>query len=365
LIAAAILPVISKNLVGWFDRHQRSLPWRADRDPYRIWVSEIMLQQTVVATVIPYFERFLAAFPTVIDLARADEHSVLQQWAGLGYYSRARNLLRAARIVVAEHGGLFPRDPACALELPGIGRYTLGAILSQAFDLPMPILEANSQRVLCRLFARAGDPRESKERKWLWQAATELVPQKRAGDFNQALMELGALVCSPRTPNCPQCPLKKVCKAYEQGIQETIPPPPRRPATLLLAETALVIAKRGQLLIVQRPGEGRWANMWEFPHGVLQSAETHDQAAIRLLPELTSLEGEIGAEVLTVKHGVTHHQITLVCFEAIYRRGRFRSEFYQKGEWIEPEKLVNFPVSSPQRKLAQFLLRSDRQKSLY
>ncbi len=365
LIPVEHIPEIRKRLLRWFKTNQRELPWRANRDPYRIWLSEIMLQQTLVATVVPYFQRFLAAFPTLADLANADEQSVLRLWEGLGYYSRARNLHRASKIIVSEHGGQFPRDVAAAAKLPGVGRYTLGAILSQAYDLPMPILEANSQRVLCRLFARPGDPRESSERKWLWDAAAALVPPRQAGDFNQALMELGALICSPREPACPACPLRNVCETRRLGKQAEIPPAARRPATRLVAEVAVVLRKSGKLLIVQRPPAGRWANMWEFPHGELLPGEPHEQAAARLIHQLTGMVGQINCELLTIKHGVTHHQITVVCFEAKHRRGAFASEFYRRGEWIDSARLEEFPVSSPQRRLAKFLLRDDRQQTLF
>src|SRR5437764_8877912 len=177
---------LHRRLLGWFDRHRRDLPWRRDRDPYRVWVSEVMLQQTQVATVVPYFERFLRAFPTLPDLAAADEQDVLRLWEGLGYYRRARDLHRAARRLVADHGGLVPDDPAALAGLPGLGRYTRNAVLSQAFDRRLPILEANSQRVLSRLFARGEDPRGGPARRWLWQAAEELLPARQAGAFNQA-----------------------------------------------------------------------------------------------------------------------------------------------------------------------------------
>lgn len=324
-----------------------------------------MLQQTLVATVIPFFERFLAQFPTISALAAADEQAVLRLWEGLGYYRRARDLHRAAKVLVSEHEGQFPCDPAAAARLPGIGRYMMGAILSQAFDMPLPILEANSQRVLCRLFARPGDPRTPGERKWLWETAQMLVPKRRAGDFNQSLMELGALICTPRNPDCSRCPIQTFCQARERGLQDTIPPPPSRKAPRSIAEAAIVLSRRGQLLVTQRPGTGRWANMWEFPHGELCDGEKHEEAAARLLDELTGMKGDIGDELLTIKHIVTHHQITLVCFEARYRRGRFVSPFYQKGLWVEPSELAGFPVSSPQRRLAQFLLRPDRQKTLF
>ena len=347
---------IAQDLLRWFRGAKRALPWRADRDPYRIWVSEIMLQQTQVATVIPYFERFLAAFPTLADLAQANEQDVLRFWEGLGYYRRARHLHHAAKIIVAEHDGLFPRDPEAASQLPGIGRYTLGAILSQAFDARLPILEANSQRVLCRLFARREDPRSPAGSRWLWEAAEALLPRRQTGDFNQALMELGALVCSARAPECSRCPLNTLCRARQFGIQNEIPPAAKRPATRTVAEAAVVLKKKGKLLLVQRPPSGRWGNLWEFPHGILQPGETHDQAAQRLLLDLTGIEGMLGNELLTIKHSVTHLQITVVCFEASYRKGRFASQFYQKGQpGYHRQSLPTYLRKVPQRLSAQSL----------
>ena len=260
-----------------------------------------MLQQTQVATVIPYFERFLTAFPTLPDLARANEQDVLRFWEGLGYYRRARHMHHAAKTIVAEHGGNFPCDPEAASKLPGIGRYTLGAILSQAFDARLPILEANSQRVLCRLFARREDPRSPAGRRWLWEAAETLLPRRQTGDFNQALMELGALICSARSPECSRCPLNTLCRARQVGIQDEIPPAAKRPVTRTVAESAVVLEKKGKLLLVQRPPSGRWGNLWEFPHGTLLAGESHDQAAQRLLQDLTGLEGYD-------RPGTTHHQ---------------------------------------------------------
>jgi A/G-specific adenine glycosylase len=323
-----------------------------------------MLQQTQVATVIPYFERFMATFPGLADLAAADEQQVLRVWEGLGYYRRARFLHRAAKVIVAEHGGIFPREAGAAGRLPGIGRYTLGAILSQAYDEPLPILEANSQRVLSRLFALAGDPRGAVERRWLWEAARALLPRRQVGDFNQALMELGALVCKP-VPLCVSCPAAAVCRARLLGIQEQIPPPARRPEARQVSEAAVVLSKNGKLLLAQRKSSGRCENMWEFPHGPLEPGESFEGAAARLIVELTNLRGEIGALLLTIKHAVTHHQITLMCFEASYRSGRFASSFYQAARWLAPSELAGLPVSSPQRRLARFLVQADRQRTLF
>jgi A/G-specific adenine glycosylase len=353
------LLALQRKLLAWFGSHQRDLPWRRDRDPYHIWVSEVMLQQTQVATVVPYFERFLAAFPTVADLAAADEAEVLRLWEGLGYYRRARHLHQAARQLVQAYPGALPPDPGLWRQLPGVGRYILGAVLSQAFDLPLPIVEANSQRVLCRLFGQRRDPRRGPTRRWLWQVAAELLPRRQAGDFNQALMELGALVCRPAAPDCPACPLARHCAARRQGLQERIPPAARGPRPVAVRETAVVVARGRQVLLVQRPDHGRWANLWEFPRGTVTEGEEPAAAARRLLPELTGVRGRLAGELLTLRHSVTHHRITLVCFAAHYVSGRFRSSFYRRGSWLEPAELAGLPVSAAQRQLARLIQKND------
>jgi A/G-specific adenine glycosylase len=356
---------LSRRLRPWFHRHERDLPWRRDRDPYRIWVSEVMLQQTQVATVIPYFEQFLRAFPTVKDLAAALEQEVLRRWEGLGYYRRARDLHRAAREIVASHNGQLPDDPAVLRGLPGFGRYTCNAVLSQAFDRRLPILEANSQRVLSRLFGRAEDPRQGAARRWLWQAAAAILPQRDVGTFNQALMELGALVCTPASPRCTVCPLAARCVARQLGRQESIPPRPTPPRIIEVQEAAVVVRRGARVLLVQRPSAGRWAGLWEFPHGPLVEGESHEAATARLLRQLTGLEAELGPELLTIRHGITRYRITVTCFEAEHTGGVFQSAFYVAGRWLSLADLAVYPVSSPQRRLARLLLSPSRQRRLF
>ena len=341
------------------------MPWRGTRDPYRIWVSEVMLQQTQVATVIPYFERFLKHFPTLRDLAAAEEQEVLRLWEGLGYYRRARDLHRAARRLRDEHGGIFPSDPAALDGVPGMGRYTLNAVLSLAFDVRLPILEANSQRVLCRLFGRTEDPTRNPLRKWLWQTAEAILPRRRVGEFNQALMELGALVCTPSSPRCGECPLRSKCQANRLSLQDVIPYRATVPATTEVREAAVVLRQATRVLLVQRPATGRWANLWEFPHGELTDGETHEAAATRLLKQTTGMEGRLGAELLTIRHGVTRFRITMVCFEAQRRKGKFHSDFYAAGRWREPDELASYPVSAPQRRLIRTLTESGQQRRLF
>ena len=356
---------LPRRLLAWFVENRRDLPWRHDRDPYRIWVSEVMLQQTQVATVIPYFQRFLDRYPTLADLAAADEQEVLKSWEGLGYYRRARDLHRAARQVVAEHGGVVPDAAAVLGKLPGLGRYTCNAILSQAFDRRVPILEANSQRVLSRLFGRADDPRQGAARRWLWRAAEALLPARHVGEFNQALMELGALVCTPSSPRCADCPLAARCRARELGRQESIPGKAPAPAAVAVTETAVVLRRGADVLLAQRPDTGRWANLWEFPHGPLHEGEDAADAAVRLARELAGLDAGPPSELLTLRHGVTRYTITLICFEAAAPVGTFRSSFYRRALWLAPASLADYPVSSPQRRLAKALTRVGRQQRLF
>ncbi|HBI45390.1 MAG TPA: A/G-specific adenine glycosylase [Planctomycetales bacterium] len=363
--AAPLRRRLPRRLLDWFARNRREFPWRRDRDAYRIWVSEVMLQQTQAAAVIPYFERFLRTFPTLADLAAADEQDVLRLWEGLGYYRRARDLLRTARLLAATNGGRFPDQLAALHGLPGLGRYTRNAVLSQAFDRRLPILEANSVRVLTRLFGRTGDPRRGPEQRWLWAAAEALLPSRRAGDFNQALMELGALVCTPAAPRCEGCPLAEDCVARRLGLQTVIPARKPKPAPTLVREAAVVIRRGEQVLLLQRPPDGRWASLWEFPHGSLVEGEAPDEGAARLLHELTGLQGRLGSELITLRHSVTRFRITLVCFEAEYLAGDFHSAFYCQAVWATPAELSAYAVSSPQRRLAKVLTAAGRQGRLF
>jgi A/G-specific adenine glycosylase len=323
-----------------------------------------MLQQTQVATVVPFFERFLKAFPTPADLAAADEQEVLRLWEGLGYYRRARDLHRAARQLVGAHGSRLPDDPDAWRSLPGVGRYTLGAVLSQAFDRRLPILEANSERVLCRLFGEREDPWQGPVRRRLWQLAEALLPVHGSGEFNQALMELGALVCTPAAPRCLVCPLARECVALRLGLQDRIPARAAPPETLSAREVAVVPRRGRRVLLVQRPEAGRWAGMWEFPRGAVADGESVETAAARLLPELTGLHAPLGRHLLTVSHQVTRFAITLTCFEAGPPTGKFRSAFYRQRRWLRPEQLHEYPVSVPQRRLAK-VLAEDRGKPLF
>jgi len=362
------------KLLNWFDKHQRDLPWRqpvgdratTSRDAYRIWVSEVMLQQTTVAAVVPYFERFIAALPDIGALAAADEQRVLKLWEGLGYYRRARHLHAAAKKLVADHRGVLPDDPEVWESLPGVGRYILGAVMSQAFDRRLPIVEANSLRVLTRLFGYRGDPRAGKGKTWVWSAAEAILPRKRVGDFNQALMELGALVCTPTSPECGKCPLAANCVAKQLGLQNDIPPKKKLPVITAVNEVGVVIRREDAILLCKRPANaGRWQNMWEVPHAPRAEGEDISDAATRVAKEFTGFEVTPGAELQTIKHGVTRYAITLVCLEASLTDGEFTPGAYVESRWVTPTELAEYPVSSPQRKLMTALASTYRQGRLF
>ena len=316
-----------------------------------------MLQQTHVATVKPYFERFVNAFPTIGALAHADEHDVLRLWEGLGYYRRARQLHRAAKIILSEHGGRFPRDPQIVRRLPGIGRYTAGAILSIAFDLREPILEANTLRLFARLLAYDGDPRSSEGQAILWAMADALLPRRDAGRLNQALMELGSEVCESRTPRCEICPVVMLCRANQQGRQLEIPPPKAKRQFELLRQAAVLVRRGGRVLLLRCPEGGRWAGLWDFPRFPI---EGETPAAIRreLAESVRSLSGiriAMGRHVTTLKHGVTRFRITLECYEAAFVSRDRDSPTEPAARWLRPAELDGYPLSSTGRKLAEFI----------
>ncbi|MDP8222371.1 MAG: A/G-specific adenine glycosylase [Candidatus Lernaella stagnicola] len=256
---------IRRAVSDWYAQHARRLPWREDPTPYRVWVCEIMAQQTRIETVLPYFERFLARFPGVHDLAAATEDEVLALWSGLGYYRRARHLHRAARVVVDEYGGAIPADPHELQRLPGIGRYTAGAIASIAFDRAAPILDGNVARLLARVFAISKVLSTGEARKELWVLADELVPEEHPGAFNQGMMELGALVCTATSPGCPACPLRPHCLAQAQGLVEVIPVKGKAAAPLPVYFAAAALRREGRVLLVRNPGDGLFGGLWMLP----------------------------------------------------------------------------------------------------
>lgn len=359
LPTAAWKTSLRRTLRRWFDRARRDLPWRRTRDPYAVWLSEVMLQQTQVATVVDYFHRFTAAFPTIADLAAAPEREVLRLWEGLGYYRRARQLHRAAATIVERHGGAFPDDPAAVRDLPGIGRYTAGAILSIAFDRPEPILEANTVRVLSRLSAYRGDPHGKAGQDHLWAWAAALVPPSEPGLFNQALMELGALVCTPRSPACGECPVASLCPTRQLGLQDEIPRPKAKTKFEDVREGALFLVHRDgrRLLVVQRGDEGRWAGLWDFPRYTLDG-ESPSRVPAKLTKQAKAtlgLDAAVGDAVHRLKYGVTRFRITLDAYDARCLGGRLKPVGFADARWLRLAELAELPLNVSARKLAKFI----------
>jgi A/G-specific adenine glycosylase len=313
-IPAGEIPAFRRRLLRWFAEHKRDLPWRRTRDPYRIWLSEIMLQQTRVAAVIPYFERFLEAFPDVRALARARTDRVLALWAGLGYYSRAKNLQRAAKEIVARHDGKFPRKYEEALALPGIGRYTAAAVLSIAYEGPHAVLDGNVARVLARIGALEGDLRAPGMWRKLESEAQNLLARNVSGDWNQAMMELGATVCTPKSPQCGECPVEKWCRARKLGIAEKLPAVRKKRATvdLTLAAAVLLDPQGRTLLVRQLDGEGAlFSRMWQFPALETKGSDAGATLAAHLLKEFGVARNGNFAPLSTARHTVTFRNIRL------------------------------------------------------
>ena len=348
-----------RRLRAWFPRHKRELPWRSNRDPYAIWISEMMLQQTQVAMARPFFERFIARLPTIAALAEADEHEVLRLWEGLGYYRRARQLHQAAKIIVRDHDGVFPPDPAAVMRLPGIGRYTAGAVLSIAYDLRLPILEANTIRVFSRLLGYRGDPAGKEGSRLLWGMAEAVLPQRQVGAFNQALMELGSIVCLPRSPQCDRCPVAPQCAARRDGLQAEIPAPKVRRPPEPRHEVAVIVRRRGRVLLVQCPEGGRWGGLWDFPRFQVEAGDPDEIArqARSHVERLTGVEIEPGRRLHTLRHGVTRFRITLDCYEAEYVAHR-NGHRGPPMRWLRPAELADYPLNVTARKLAKLASQS-------
>jgi A/G-specific adenine glycosylase len=338
---------IQARLLRWFKKNQRGLPWRRTKDPYAVWISEIMLQQTQVATVIPYYEKFLKAFPTVRHLAKADLSEVLKVWEGLGYYSRARNLHRTSRIILNHFSGVIPDNRKDLLNLPGVGRYTAGAILSIAYNKEAPILDGNVKRVLSRLFAISGNPVKGETEGLLWQLSELLIPKGKASLFNQALMDLGAMTCTPKDPECLKCPLCGVCKGYASGKPERFPSKAVKKGIPHIEAVAAVIRKNGKVLIQQRPSKGLLGGLWEFPNwpldgkkGLMEHLKQEVKGAFGLK---VKCEGSFG----TFKQAYSHFKLTLHVFDC-YCLNRKTT-----GRWIPSQKLRSFPLSRIHRKIAE------------
>ncbi len=345
------------RLLRWYDGNKRHLPWRDAGDSYQVWVSEVMLQQTRVDQMAPYYERFIRRFPSVHALADATETEVLKAWEGLGYYSRARNLHRAARSLVGSGDGSLPRDHDELLRLPGIGSYTAAAISSIAFDAPHPVLDGNVTRVLCRLLRIEEEPRTAAAKTELIAAGERLLARRRPGDFNQALMELGARVCKPARADCDSCPVKAFCRARsELEDPAQLPAKGRRKQRPHFEVAAGMIWKRGGwLLIAQRPADGMLGGLWEFPGGKQEGSESLESCLQREIREELDFDIEVGAHLAQVDHAYSHFSITLHAFEAHYLSGRPRALGCADLKWIRPSQLPDYPMPRADRRILERL----------
>ena len=351
---------ISTALLGWFDSQKRDLPWRKTDDPYHILVSEFMLQQTQVNTVMPYYRRWLKSFPTLETLATASETSVLKHWEGLGYYSRARNLKKSARIIHQEHDGQVPSDYESLIKLPGIGRYTAGAILSIAFEQNFPVLDGNVKRVLSRLFCLQENGQTSASEKRLWQKAERLLPKTRPGDFNQAVMELGATLCLPKAPLCHSCPLAAICKANKQKTQDKFPPAKEKSSTEKIQVSAAVIRRGGKTYIQKRVQGGLMGGLWEFPGGKLEQKETPEDCLLREIREELGVDVLIRHKLMTIKHSYTRFRVTLHVYLCRLPSGRLRPTSCEKWKWVSTEEILTYPFPAANVKILNYLTEQGR-----
>jgi len=357
------------GLLAWFAQSARDLPWRRTLDPYHVWLSEIMLQQTQMDRAVSYYTRFLERFPDIESLARAQEDEVLKLWEGLGYYSRARNLMAAARAILLEHGGVFPASFEAVRALPGVGPYTAGAVMSVAFNDPRPAVDANVERVLSRVLNIDRPVSEPGVKRRILAAAWELVPTGEARAFNQGLMELGALVCSPRRPDCPRCPVSGQCLALARGTVQSRPVPTARPETIRVDMACGVLVTAGRLFIQKRRPDDVWPGLWEFPGGVMEDGESPEEAMLREFREETGLLVRPVGKIAVVRSSYTRYRITLHGFFCRAEPGQDPQHGHQLHEAVEarlvrPQELTAFAFPSGHARLLSRMLTDVRFEGL-
>jgi A/G-specific adenine glycosylase len=350
-----MLSEVALRLLNWYDHAARRLPWRGSSDPYAVWVSEIMLQQTRVETVIPYYHRWMEQFPTLRALAEAAEQDVLRCWEGLGYYSRARNFQKAARLVVEGYGGRIPQKREDLESLPGVGPYTAAAIASIAFGEDEATLDGNIRRVLARVFNMDLPARSPEGERRLWALAREHIPPGRAGDANQAWMDLGAAICTPKNPDCAACPLAELCTARALGSQNQLPVLPVKPAVPHYIVTAAVIQKDGQVLIARRPPDGLLGGLWEFPGGKREDGESLAECLRREIREELGVTVSVGGDVGVYRHAYTHFKVTLHAFRCSLEEGEPAALHASEVNWVRIEDLDAYPMGKIDRQISRVL----------
>ncbi|WP_110985730.1 A/G-specific adenine glycosylase [Acaryochloris thomasi] len=353
-VPPSVVQPLRTSLKIWYDQWGRDLPWRQTLDPYAIWISEIMLQQTQVKTVIPYYQRWLKRFPTLEVLAAADQQQVLKLWQGLGYYARARNLHRAAQIIVTEWGGRFPDTLDAVLQLPGVGKTTAGGILSAAFDQPVPILDGNVKRVLARLTALSVPPKRALLH--LWLVSEQVLDPEYPRGFNQALMDLGATICLPKQPSCDRCPWSEFCQAYLLNLQTKLPmSEPRSPLPHKQIGVAVIWNDQGQVLIDRRPQKGLLGGLWEFPGGKVEAGETIPDCIAREIKEELGIEIEVGDHLITVDHAYTHFKVTLTVHHCRHLVGEPQPIACDEVRWVTLDDIEMYPFPSANQQIIDAL----------
>lgn len=351
--------MFSQPLLEWYAIHARQLPWRDHPDPYAIWISEIMLQQTRVETVIEYFSRWMQAFPDIETLANAEEQAVLKQWEGLGYYSRARNIHKTSIILQDEYLGQLPADPQKLQKLPGIGRYTAAAITSIAFGMDQAALDGNIRRVLSRIFDIDLPIHTTESEKLFWKLAEQNLPAGQAGDYNQALMDLGASVCLPARPKCLLCPIQHYCLAFERGVQEQRPVRQQKKPIPHHIVTAAILHRNQKFLLAQRPANGLLGGLWEFPGGKLEAGETLANSLEREIMEELGSKIVVGKLFGEYQHAYTHFRVTLHAFFCAITEGEPQPIEASQLAWVSLEQLSDYPMGKIDRMIANQLKKSE------
>lgn len=343
---------VAKRILTWYGDNQRDLPWRHTRNPYFIWVSEIMLQQTRVDTAIPYYHRFLSRFPTVESLARAPLQDVLKAWENLGYYSRARHLHAAAKQVTHRMGGEMPETEEELLALPGIGSYTAAAILSIAFGQRVAAVDGNVRRVICRIFAIEERVDRADVRKWIHETATALVPRHDVSRFNQAIMDFGATLCTPQSPACERCPLPDLCLAYKKGCQSDLPVRNhRKPIPHVEVTAGIIPDNQGRVLVVRRPVDGFLGGLWKFPGGEKRNGDTRQNSLREGIKTELGIDVEVSKMLTSTRHAYSHFRITLFAWTCVLRKGKPEALACSDWQWIDPVHLSDLPFSRAERKI--------------
>ncbi|MBW2506687.1 MAG: A/G-specific adenine glycosylase [Deltaproteobacteria bacterium] len=349
---------LQNRILAWFQKNGRDLPWRKTYDPYQVWISEIMLQQTQMDRAVDYFNSWMRRFSDIESIAVASEEEVLKLWEGLGYYARARNIMKSARVLQDKFNGLLPADYDLLLSLPGIGKYTAAAIMSIAFNSDYPLVDANIERIFARLFNLKKPVKEKETQAFIWQKAGELLPHGKARLFNQAMMELGALVCIAKNPRCKICPISKNCRAFSLGLTGERPILQEPVKTIFIEMATGILQRQGRILIQKRKANGVWANLWEFPGGRLEPGETPEMALVREYLEETQLAVSDLIKITTVQHSYTIYRVTLHCyFCSLPNNGRQEPVLHtaQEYRWIKPAELSKYAFPAGHRKLIRHL----------